>query len=99
MKGKRRIVFLCAEGVSSSILSLNVRDEESSGLSINEAFRKKVEADVIVLTPQVGHLYGAVKKRYAGVPVIKMSFSDYMHRDFSEVRKRLEETDGRVGEG
>ena len=82
----KKIVLLCASGMSTSMLVKKMQeaakadayDCEIAAFSASEAATKAVDADVVLLGPQIRHMLGDVQKVVAGkCPTAVIDMRDY----------------------
>lgn len=98
----RKIVLLCAAGMSTSLLVNKMREAASSeGLEydinaypVSQAATEGKDADVILLGPQVRFNLDKVKEQCPGVPVEAIEMTAYGMMNGTAVVARIKEIVG-----
>lgn len=81
----KKIVLLCAAGMTTGILVMKMRKAaeqmnyecEINAYAVEEASTLAKDADIILLGPQVGYQLKSVKKSCPGIPAEVIDVSDY----------------------
>lgn len=95
----RKIILLCAAGMSTGMLVLKMRDAakemnyecEINAYAVAEANEKAKDANFVLLGPQIRFQLDNVKKVCAGVPVEVINVQDYGMMNGKNVIKHVKE--------
>lgn len=98
----KKIVLLCAAGMSTGMLVLKMREAakemgyeaEINAYAVAEANEKGKDADIILLGPQIRFQLDNVKKICPGVPVEAINIQDYGMMNGKNVMKFVRERIG-----
>lgn len=98
----KKIVLLCAAGMSTSLLVSRMKESaEKIGLEadiaaypIGEADSRGKDADVVLIGPQVRYALGQVQKKLPNTPVATIDMLDYGRVDGEKVLKHAIELMG-----
>jgi cellobiose PTS system EIIB component len=81
----KKIVLLCAGGMSTSLLLNKMKEAaekrnyecEISAQGVYSSTSKGLDADIILLAPQVRFQQSEISKNYPSIPVIVLEMVDY----------------------
>ncbi len=98
----KKIVLLCAAGMSTGMLVLKMReaaknmdfDCEINAYAASEAENVARDADIILLGPQIRFQLDNIKKRCPGIKVEDINVSDYGMMNGKNVMKHVMEVIG-----
>lgn len=98
----RKIVLLCAAGMSTSMLVIKMKkyaesegyDCEIDAHAVSEAKQYGAEADIVLLGPQVRFNLAKVKEQCPNCPVEAIDMAAYGAMDGAKVIRRVKEVLG-----
>lgn len=93
----KKIVMLCANGFTTTMLRNKIREEiEKAGLDytvdaypLTEIETVAVDADMILLGPQVRFQYSKTKAKYANIPVEMIDSQALAFADGKKILKQI----------